>query len=151
MNRRGFTLIELLTTTAILGLLATIALPKYQQIRKRGNAAEIVAAMTAIRSGAFQYSESHNAWPPSTLSGVPTGLGEYLQGGGAQLFDGPYHQMSWLSTPSNSGPPQQMLMASINDGVICQTVYGLLGGTGNADLMGACTVSGGFVFLWVDR
>ena len=51
MNRRGFTLIELLTRMSIIGLLASIALPKYQNLRQRATAAEIVSNMRTLRLG----------------------------------------------------------------------------------------------------
>lgn len=151
MNRRGFTLIELLTTMAVIGLLASIATPRYQQIRKRANAAEIVAAMTTIRSAAYQFTDTGGGWPPtSSLGAVPTGLGAYLPAGGIKLFSGAYHQMGWITLSVGTGS-LQLLYASMSDGTICTSVYGLLGGARNADLIGLCSPTGGYVFMWVDR
>ena len=66
MNRRGFTLIELLTTMSIIGLLASIALPKYQKIRQRATAAELVSNIRTLPLGAFQYNETSGTWPRTT-------------------------------------------------------------------------------------
>ena len=152
MNRRGFTLIELMTTTAIMGLLATIALPKYQQIRKRANGAEVVAAMTAVRAGAYQFTDTNGGWPATAgLGVVPVGLGQYLTGGGSTLFHGSYHDLGWLSFSAGGAGTFQLVYAVLNDAVVCQSTYGLLGGATNADLIGFCHAAGGFVFLWVDR
>ncbi len=151
MNRRGFSLIELLTTVMILGLLASIALPKYQQLRKRANAAEIVGAMTTVRAGLYQYNETAGTWPATTALGtVPTGLGVYLPGSGVNQFTGVYHTMGWVAIGSGA-TSVQILYASITDGTVCSSVYGLLGGAGNVSLLGLCGPTGGFVFLWVDQ
>jgi len=151
MNRRGFSLVELLTTIAVIGLLASIAMPKYQQFRKRAYAAEIVAAMTTIRAGIYQFNETAGTWPgTSALGAVPTGMGAYLPGGGTKLFNGNYHKMGWIALGIGS-TSLQIMYASITDGTVCTSTYGLMGGAGNSSLLGLCGASGGFVFLWVDQ
>lgn len=151
MNRRGFSLVELLTTMAVIGLLASIAMPKYQQLRKRAYAAEIVTAMTTVRAGVYQYNETAGNWPGTAALGtVPTGLDTYLPGGGVNLFNGGYHTMGWIALGAGS-TSIQIMYASITDGTICTSTYGLLGGAGNSSLLGLCGPSGGFVFLWVDQ
>ena len=153
MNRKGFSLIELLTTVSIIGVLASIALPKYQALRKRANAAEIVSAMTTVRAGAYQYNESIGAWPGTTGLGlVPKGLAQYLPGAGVKMFRGEFHQLGWtLTTVKGLGNTTQILSASITDGVVCQATYGLWGGAANKDILGLCGPKGGSIFLWIDR
>ena len=154
MNRRGFSLVELMTVVALMGLLATIALPKYQMFRKKAVAAEIVAAMNAVRAGAYQFNETAGAWPPSAaLGAVPTGLAGYLPGGGTNLFQASDYQLAWfaLRIIGFGSTGIQLIYAYVPDGVTCQSVYGLWGGAGNRDLLNLCGGGGGFVFLWVDR
>ena len=154
MNRRGFTIVELLAVVSVMGLLASIALPKYQQIRKKADATETMAAMSAVRVAAFQYNESTGNWPPNAgLGNVPTGLAQYLSGGGTRLFRGSYHRLRWTTVrvAGRRPPAMQVIQASITDGVVCRSVFGLWGGTGNRDLVGSCGPARGTVTLYIDR
>lgn len=153
MNRRGFTLVELMTTVAVIGLLASLAVPRYQQVKKKAVSAEIVSAMTTVRGAAYNYFETAGAWPATSgLGSVPTGMGQYLPGGGDALFAGTNHQLGWLVMPGGFGfKSTQILYAYADDGVVCQGVYGMWGGVANANVLGFCGAGGGFVFLYVDE
>ena len=68
-GRRGFTLIELLIVFAILGILATIAVPQYQGIRERVLVVRAIEEIRALQQEIDEYALIHDAYP-ATLAGI---------------------------------------------------------------------------------
>jgi type IV pilus assembly protein PilA len=67
--QKGFTLIELMIVVAIIGILAAIALPAYQDYTKRAKMSEVILAASACRTSITEtYQAGNSASPPSAGS-----------------------------------------------------------------------------------
>ncbi|WP_175849354.1 pilin [Burkholderia cepacia] len=72
-TQKGFTLIELMITVAIIGILAAIALPAYQDYTIRAQVSEGLTIVGGLQSDIQEYYASNGTLPASNWA-VPTAM-----------------------------------------------------------------------------
>ncbi|ENW1633577.1 pilin, partial [Neisseria gonorrhoeae] len=81
--QKGFTLIELMIVIAIVGILAAVALPAYQDYTARAQVSEAILLAEGQKSAVTEYYLNHGTWPADNgAAGVASSSsikGKYVQ------------------------------------------------------------------------
>jgi len=106
MNNKGFTLIELMIVVAIIGILAAIAIPQYQNYVARTQVAEGLSLASGAKTALAEYYNTN---------------GEFLNNAGLSGAEA-RHEALGLAEPTDiSGKYVMRVKAAKNDGMIVVT------------------------------
>ncbi|CAG1021607.1 Fimbrial protein [Methylococcales bacterium] len=83
--QQGFTLIELMIVVAIIGILAAVAIPAYQDYLARSQASEGASLLGGLKTGIAEYYSTNGTVPTIANLGSPVTTGKYVR---SIAFDG---------------------------------------------------------------
>ena len=122
-KNQGFTLIELLTVIAIIGILAVITIPQYQNFSNRARFAELITAASPIRTQIEMAIQTEALADLTTLDsgtavnlGIPITTAAAATVHGMSVTDGvitmtwrddgtPLDPLTYILTPNGINPP----------------------------------------------
>ena len=76
MNQRGFATLEVILMIMVIGILASIAVPRFTSVTTAANTAKIQSDLTTIDTAIAIYYMEHGTYP----TGAITVLSDYIQG-----------------------------------------------------------------------
>jgi type IV pilus assembly protein PilA len=99
--QQGFTLIELMIVVAIIGILAAIALPAYQDYTTRSKISELIVAADNCKTSVTEYYQTNNGTLPSdtNAAGCSTVATQYITS--LAVANGVITVTSALASPAN--------------------------------------------------
>lgn len=77
-THKGFTLIELMIVVAIIGILAAVAIPSYQDYTGRSQVTEAVGLSAGFKTGFAEYYADNGRWPSFLTTVGATTAGRYV-------------------------------------------------------------------------
>ena len=78
-RRRGFTFVEIMVSMTIVGLLSTVAVPKYIDLKRKANTTRVIGDFQTVRVAVMSFYADSSYFPKEAGAGVvPDNLAKYL-------------------------------------------------------------------------
>ena len=123
-NSRGFTLVELLLVMVVLGVLATIVIPKFNKTRERAFVSSMQSDLRNLATAQeFYYSENNNFTYTNSLAALG-----FQESEGVDITFGEADNLGWSAVATHVASP-----------IECAVFYGEAGPVGVATDVGVVT------------
>lgn len=147
-KQSGFTLIELMIVVAIIGILAAIAIPRYQDYTKRAHVSEGLTLAAPYKTGITEYYSSEGEWP-STLTDMGIAVSADTDGNTSDTeTTDPGNAVSSIAI-SEGGETETIITITYNSKVDDAATVLLTPTSGSGSITWACTYGGDMDPAWV--